>query len=367
MILWVNLAAFIKGKRKRPRRPWRKKLAVLTLRLLDFRKLSAEGKRVSRKKILPAGRQAWELNLKFFFLFVSVIILLSLIIKGGQIIRDSIFDGTTRITLVLGTKGEKADLLVFSFEPKNKTATVLLIPQNINVQVAKNFGTYQIGNVYELGSLNNPPNGGGLLRETTQDFIGVPVDGWVVISSEFRVQSSELNTQEIKTLVEKSFWEGVRGADTNLTLLDFGRIWYAISKTKIDKMEIIDFQKLNSLKKTYLLDNTEVFEVDSSSLDTVLGTLFYNPQVLAERRTVEIINGTGKAGFGNKLARIINNMGAQVLFVKTAEGLVKNSSILARDKTSYTVRKISRTFQISKIEDKKEANVDISVFIGEDF
>ncbi len=311
--------------------------------------------------------KSWELSLKFFFLFVGVIILLALIVKGGQIIRNSIFDGATRITLVLGTKGEKADLLVFSFEPKSKTAAILLIPQNINTQVAKNFGTYQIGNVYQLGSLNNPPNGGELLRETTQDFIGAPVDGWMIVGSEFRVQSSELNIQEIKALVEKSFWEGVRGADTNLTLLDFGRIWYAIGKTKIDKIEIIDFQELNSLKKTYLLDNAEVYEIDPSSLDAVLGTLFYNPQVLAERSTVEIINGTGKAGFGNKLARIINNMGAQVLFVKTADGLIKNSSILARDKTSYTVSKISKSFQISKIENKKEANVDISVLIGEDF
>lgn len=311
---------------------------------------------MSRRK-----NKSWKLNLKFLFLFVAVIFLLSLIFKTGQVIKNSIFDGTTRITLVLGSKKEKADLLVFSLEPKAKTIKTLIIPANLDVQVAKNFGTYLIGNVYPLGNLSPTSGGGGeLLRETVQEFIGAPVDGWMIANS-------KLDGGEVKVLVESSFWEGVKGGETNLTLLDFIRIWYEVRQIKIDKIEAIDLKQLNIFKKTYLLDKTEVYQADPATIDQVLGTLFHNPQVLAERKTVEIINGTGKTGFGNKLARIINNMGAQVLFVRTSDEPIKSSSIKTRDKASYTVEKIRKTFKIMKIENEKEINADISILIGEDF
>lgn len=306
---------------------------------------------------------------------VGGIILISLSFKTVNAFKKSIFDGQNRITLVL-EKDERSDMaLVFSLAPKEGSISLLIIPGNANVQVPKNFGKYQLGNVYELGKLGS--RGGELLRETTQNFIGAPVDGWIVINSKFKMmalreQNLKLESDEIRTLVKNSLsitnilgFLKSGGLDTNLTFLDILRIWYQARQVRLDKIEAVNLEDLNILEKTQLLDGTEIFEIDPKVLDQISFSLFNERQVLNEKKTVEIMNGTEIPGLGSDVARLITNMGAEVISIKNSREKIGSSSIIV-SRESYTASRISKSLGFPLVRKKnKEEGDNILILLGE--
>lgn len=326
----------------------------------------------------------WQVNITFFFLLLAGVVFISLSFKAFSLIKHSVFDGQNRITLVVDSAkgGAKEDILVFSLEPANRSISLLRVPANTNVQVSKNYGTYQLGNVYRLGGLDPSQGGGGeLLGRTVQDFIGAPIDGWFVSNWEFSLKREDLESRGMKTLVREGFSiknaliflknSGLADLDTNLTIIDMLRVWHRASSVTIDKIEVSDLRNTRTLKKMYLPGETEVYEIDPRTLDEMTISLFYDARALKERKTVEIINGAGVAGLGSNVARVVNNMGAQVLFVKTSQEKIEHSRVSGGNKESYTVRKISKNLGIPIVKredgDGPPSGIDITIFIGEDY
>lgn len=275
------------------------------------------------------------------------------------VVKNSLFDGKHRVTLVFETSSqEKKPLIVLSLNPSDGSILAILIPQNLQVLVPKGFGAYQIGSVYRLGRLREGGGGGPLLRETMQDFLGVIVDGWVVTNTPFK-------GSDIKLLLKDSLL--VRGTDTNLTAWDKVRILFWAGSVKRENSNVIELHALNILKKRQLVDQTEVLETESSLLDGKIGTLFTDTTFLAERKSVEIVNGTDVQGVASRIARIITNMGGEVLFVKTAREPLAYSRIETHDE-SYTAKKLERSLGLPLFKKKKdEGKTDILIVIGEDF
>lgn len=316
---------------------------------------------MSKRRVKP-----WKINLKFFLLLVGGVILISLSFKTVNAFKKSIFDGQNRITLVL-EKDERSDMaLVFSLEPKEKRISLLIIPGNTNVQVPKDFGKYQLENVYELGKLGS--RGGELLRKTTQNFIGAPVDGWIV--AKFQISNEDgrsiiKDNLSMMTLLGFVKSGGLGSLDTNLTIVDIVRIWFTARQVKFDKIEVVNLEKLNILEKTQLLDGTEIFEIDPKALDQISFSLFNERQVLNEKKTVEIMNGTEVSGLGSDVARLITNMGGEVISIKNSREKIGSSSIVV-SRDSYTASRISKSLGFPLIQKKnKEENDNILILLGE--
>lgn len=308
----------------------------------------------------------WKINLKLFIFLIGTIIFVSLVFRSFQLVTSSIFDPQNRITIVLASQDGSGKIVVFSLNPKEQSISLLIIPEKTEVTVAGDFGNYTIGSVYRLGNLSSKKNGGELLGKTIQGFLGVPIDGWAITKYPIsnQITKDSISPKNALYLIKSG---GLDALDTNLTMIDILRMWYVARAVTLNKIEFVDLEKLNALQKTQLLDSSQVYKIDPLLLDPVSSDLFLDSRVLAEKKIVEIINGTTTAGLGARVARLTNNMGAQVLFVKTSNEKIAKSTIFTRQ-ASYTAQKLGKSLGIAVILDKnRDISSDIQILLGEDY
>ncbi|KKQ29054.1 MAG: hypothetical protein US43_C0009G0001, partial [Candidatus Levybacteria bacterium GW2011_GWA1_37_16] len=97
-----------------------------------------------------------------------------------------------------------------------------------------------------------------------------------------------------------------------------------------------------------------------------VGRLASDTSIEKDHQTIRIINGTEVIGLGNRLARLITNMGGDVIIVATSDSLIKKSSILYIDKKTYTVERLQKVLGYEVAKEENNAISDITIVIGED-
>ncbi|MBF8249823.1 MAG: LytR protein [Candidatus Levybacteria bacterium] len=242
-----------------------------------------------------------------FFVFLIFIVGISLIFKLITVIRDSQFDDSKRFTLSI-TNGR--NLEVISLNPAAKDIIVFKLSNNIN-----------------------PAEVGRLLE--------IPIDGSIANSS------LDLN-QKINPLFINA-------------ILNYNRL-----KTNLT---IIDLFKLAMLARTIPESSVNIKIVGDTSLlelDKLVGHLAGDAFIEKDNQTIQIINATGVGGLGNRLARLITNMGGDVIIVATDDSLRKSSSISYIDDKTYTVERLQKILGYEVIRGQDNVVADITITIGED-
>ena len=239
----------------------------------------------------------------YFFLLVAFIILVSVVFKIAEVVRHSKFDG-------------KHSFSVAVLE-KNSTSVIFSSPQD--------------GSITSVGI--SPKIGTDTLKS-----LGVPMDGYI------NSTSSIINSPKsafVKAIIHKS------SIQTDLTILDLLRL--SLFAQGVGGDNFID-RKLN------------IKDFDFSSL---VSKLFIDPAIEAEKVSIVVTNSTDIPGLGNKVAKYIGDMGANVVLVNSSPAPIKDSRIYFKDK-SYTVERISKALGIKK--EMKEGNPisDVTIIIGED-
>lgn len=85
---------------------------------------------------------------------------------------------------------------------------------------------------------------------------------------------------------------------------------------------------------------------------------------MREKISIAIVNGTGVAGLGNRIARLITNIGGNVVSVSTSDNLISDSEILYSKENNYTARRIAQILSF-KINNKDNMDIsDVTIFIG---
>jgi hypothetical protein len=134
-------------------------------------------------------------------------------------------------------------------------------------------------------------------------------------------------------------------------------------------LTIIDIAKLIMLSGTVSENNINTLVVNSgegSELDATVSRLISDTFIQKDNKTIQIINGTEVSGLGNRLARIVTNMGGNVIIVATSESTRKESYILYSDKKSYTVERLEKMLGYKAMQEEKKTISDITIIIGED-
>jgi len=168
----------------------------------------------------------------------------------------------------------------------------------------------------------------------------IPVDARVVAPS-LQVNPADLS----------SFFLSLKNKDvkTNLTVVDIARL-YIFSKT-VGQGDV-------SVQSISLLGD--------SSADKIIFSLFSDPAIIFENLRVEIVNATGVYGKGNKVARLLSNIGANIVFVSTADKNAKQSLIYYTNSKTYTVERLERLLGFKSVKNNQKSISDILVLIGEE-
>lgn len=256
-----------------------------------------------------------------FFVLVGLLLLGSILVKLATVIEKSHFDGTHRFTVEFTTK-DKSFAKVVSFAPDTRSISIVTIS---NGQAVPHIGK----------------------------FLGVPIDAKVKNSKETRLAAR----QEDVVLELQSLLFTYGSVETTLTPIQSGL-------TPIDILRLFLFAKEvpNSSVATREISSS----LDGASIDKISSNLFVDYTLSQENISIQIINATQVSGLGNRLTRLITNMGGNVVSVVSKDESIKQSTISYTTKKTYTLQRLEKVlgFQSKILEEKGIA--DIILTIGED-
>lgn len=278
--------------------------------------------------------------------------------------RNYRWDGKFNINLLIHT----GHVSVFSYNPKEEKITILNIPDETFLEVPYGFGTWQLRGVYGLGQMQKGVGGDKLLKDTLVSFLAIPIDGFL----DFSASKSSKSTSQLVDEIRKNLFSGFNllpDLKTDLTVWELLRLKTSISSVRFDKIKELDLDKLGVLEKETLPDGTQVLTADPIKLDSVL-TDFADPIVTLEHKTIAVFNTTSHPQFAQKWARLITNLGGNVIITTNADKKLPKTQVLGEQ--SQTLKRLRQIFDSDgKINPKGEetafSRAQVNLLLGEDY
>lgn len=294
--------------------------------------------------------------------------------------RQSAWEGEGRLNIAV-----KADsLYLLSFNPQSLTLNLVKIPDQTYLQLPLGYGQWQAGSVYQLGQSEKPPLGGVLLEKTLTAVFGLPVDRYLILSDQMSVE----DFQQVIEGVRQNPGEGLaflRTSKTNLTPLEYARLWWGLRGLRTDKIKETDLTQGNITDWLLLSDGSRVLSIDSTRLDQFVQNNLTDNKLGDDGLTIGVFNGTEHAGLADRAAREIANMGGRVIFITNFPIKIKETVVFGSD-SSYSSQKLARIFAPRCVKSGgflglfgsrincsaglpgvQSSRADINVVVGEDF
>ena len=253
-------------------------------------------------------------RLGLWFLLLITVVLLGT--AGFKAVKQSVWNGKDRLSLI-ALSGDRIELI--NLIPSQKKQLIWEVPSDLVVEVPSGYGPYQLKKVFTLGELDK--KGGELLLKTTSNLFGLKV-------SAYRVEGK-----------------------TNLSWWDSLRInWF--NRTKAFQTSRLDLSG------------------QMGRIDQIVNESLFDQVIAREAVPVAVLNATGVAGEANQVARLITNLGGQVVTIGNSEAGQDESEIwIVSDdlKSSVTLaflESITGTKNV-KVEPKAiQYRADIVVIVG---
>lgn len=289
----------------------------------------------SKKKLKQKTRLALiVLGLIILLLFLSTAFRFYKTLNSAwrtSIQRGYVWKGEFNINLLIRAR----NLSLLSYSPSQGKIIMVDIPDQTFVEASRSFGKWQARSLFDLG-------GDELLKDSMEDFFGQPIDGFLSLSGNLRDKS----TKEIVELLRKNPFEFLTilpDLKTDLTLMELIRLKFGFSSVRFDKLVNIDLEKRQVLQKSNLPDGSEVLIADSNMLDLALVDLA-DPIIKKEHKTIAVLNATQKPFFAQKWARLVANMGGDVIITTNAQKEVDKT--IAGGEASKTLERLMQVFNI---------------------
>lgn len=295
----------------------------------------------------------------FALAIILVLIVLSQIVKFTQMLfspwrlsspvhRNYMWNGDFNINILLVSK----KITLLSLNVQNQKITITTLPNETYLEVPHGFGKWQLSSVVSLG-------GEELLKDSLTEFFAVPIDGVLSCSCEL-LSTMRKNPFGLLLLLPS--------LKADLSPFELIRLNLAISSVRFDKVKEVDLEKIGLLEKDKLLDGTSVFVADPTRLDSFSSELA-EPIIKSEHKTIAVFNSTNQPSLAQEAARLITNIGGDVIIVSNSQRREKTEIFGEKSKT---LEKLKQIFDMSgKINLKKESlgssRAQINVFLGEDF
>lgn len=278
--------------------------------------------------------------------------------------RSYIWNGQFNINLLVRTN----HISVFSYNPKEEKIVIINIPDETFLDVPFGFGLWQLRAVYGLGQSQKGLGGDTLLKNTLMSFLAIPIDGYLDLSE---LQPPKSAMQVVDSL-RKNFFSGftlLSSLKTDLTIWELARLKISIGGVRFDKIGEWDLGKLNVLTSESLPDGTQVLTSDPTKLDSVLSDLA-DPALLQEHKTIAVLNATEHPQFAQKWARLITNLGGNVIITTNAGKKLQKTQVLGEQ--SLTLKRLRQIFdsgdKITSSEDNlTSSRAQINLLLGEDY
>lgn len=301
----------------------------------------------ARRAALAARKNKKEKKFPRFLIFLIpaiLVVLAYLFICSGA----RIWNGKDKVSIVY--RYDNGDVGVTVMDPNLSEVTTLVIPGDTQVDIARNYGTFRIKSVWQLGV--NEKVGGDLLAETvTQNFL-FPTFLWIGKPSGLDEggTSSLINFILFPGNSNISFGDRLQIGLFGLKVSDFGR-----SKIDLGKSQFLNKRKLDDGQPGYEL---------VGPISQRLTVYFSDNEMTPSEIKVNITDATGTPGVSEKLGEILQVIGGKVVSIDK-KSVAESSDCTITGNNSQAVKKISNLFDC-KVGGAK-TSFDLDIEIGREF
>jgi hypothetical protein len=300
---------------------------------------------------------------------VAIVILLSALLVGYRVYTYRIWKGSDRITFALQVvrPSSSNEVYVVSYLSSKEKLAVVSFPEGMKIEAVGGFGSWRIESLYPLGEMED--KGGELLQRSLSEFFGVSVDGWVVTDS----VDSKIDESNVRKVLRQIFGFSLIGkSKTNFGIWDLVRLWKAVSTVQLHNLKWVNLKNAGAVSEETLPDGSRSYIADLELLNQLSQDLFSYPEIVEEELTIAVLNATDHRGLGADVARIIRNIGGEVVTVSDSSRKQDKLSIITADEEvlkSLTAKSLAKTFLIERIliGDTSQQRADILVVVGEDY
>ncbi len=268
--------------------------------------------------------------------------------------RDYLWDKNSNINLSIKTDR----ISILSYNPIDKKILIISVPDETYIQVPGGFGTWSAKSIYGLGESEENLSGNYLLQKSLASFLAIPVDAFIEFDGD--LLGNMRNPLKYPYLYSK--------LKTNLTPFELLNLALGIKSVRFDKVHELDFAQI--LDEDQLPDQTKILVADPTKIDAISNKLAES-KIISEQLTIGVYNATRYPGLALKAARIITNMGGNVIV--TANISFQKTSMVQAEEDSFTSRKLGQIFAPNCLQSLKCSIIDhdfraaVNVILGEDF
>lgn len=315
---------------------------------------------------------------------IIALIFVFIIVGALRVWQNRLWDGKSRLTIALNTD----PVTVFSIEPATSYAVILTIPANTIFEVPYGYGAYMASSIYRLGELDDKRRRGELFSRSTEDSLRILIDSYLVVKKgnfSFPIKTAD----DIKVFKNNNFsliklpllfWESLnpnKSFESNLSLLDLLTLFFKIRSLRSDQIDLISVAQTEVLKDKKLPDGTDVKTIDDEIFDFVLDDAFVDMSIRKEFTSLEVVNATDKDKLATQIAKVLKNLGVNVVSKATAaktesfacklqilNSSASKSKVLNKIKDHYHCQ-VENSFNTNKPGETDTA--DIRLVLGEGF
>jgi len=253
-------------------------------------------------------------SLKTFYLYtiiVFIVIGISLSVKAFFIMQQSKVDPAHNFTLVV-LKHQRVKEII-SFHPQTPSLSILVVRDNA-------IAYTMLAKVY-----------------------GIVSDGYIQIDDGMPL-GTDVTTSLWASFLHTSIWQ------SDLTVFDKMRLLLFVKSVTSNNKTIKEITLTNQ----------------GPDFNTIIANTLTDQDISNENISIQIINATAIAGFGQRLGKELTNMGANVVDVSSAQNTQVKTTIAYYGNDSYTLKRIQKLLGVQVIKLSRQSIADIVITIGED-
>jgi hypothetical protein len=134
--------------------------------------------------------------------------------------------------------------------------------------------------------------------------------------------------------------------------------------TFFDSIRLFLFAKNVSSHDIFI--NTIDLKQQDTDTNSIIARALIDSDIVNESVSIQINNATGRSGIGQRLGKVLTNMGANVVDVSTARTIRPKTSISYYGATTYTLDRLQKKFHVIPVHLQNEQIANIIITIGED-
>lgn len=262
--------------------------------------------------------------------------------------QTGIWKTENKLSLVIDN--EDKGVVVAVIDPIHEEIVMISVPENTELEAARNLGSWKIGSIWQLGK--NEKLGGKLLAETVTRSLHMPVYAWADES-----MISVINNRY------SSFLKFLSSRETNFTLKDRLNIVYFSYRLDSSRKHKIDLSNTNFLSEQKLTDGVLGYKTEGNPSPRI-SSYFADEYIASNPTRVIIFDASSKPLLAKRMGRVVETIGAKISAIREETHEVSDCEIAGKDETM--TKRLALYFDCETSE-STSTSFDLEIRIGEDF